>query len=558
MRRPVVAIKSFQDRREDLELAWLAGPKETPLADWQIHAATRPLSSDRIDVHHLPIGALPVLSPGRCYTDGIASTVPVRGEMATIRIENVADGEEVPAACIPTTLYSVPEHPLRYQRLYHYKVGHLDILVPTIELVRFLFLHNKTMANAVMRCGALMELFQPEPLRLGGHLHLRFTKLMPASALSRGFVQEFAWTGVHEDGRKSWDSVWERSAGRKFVSFDPPPLRDSEWLVRWVRHGDTALVLEIYQASGKTHPCDTLSFSHPSIRRKLTFRPKASPDVGEDLEEDQPREINDYIVDECSGGSRTDVHQSVLPGPFKVSSFDREIKITKVVETVPTKDDREVGGNGESEAPPASRRKRASASIRRQRIRVPASLAEAGFNATLPPVEFELLEPAEPGFVGELKPLLDALRLMKEDLPAVSIAVSLCSLKRGRAFSMSGRHRRPCLVAVIRPPSQGPLVLLDVDHSGGWKLASLLLKYREGLPFRAIEERVKDLLDNLVGNGGKWQASERIPSIPDCACVRLPRILRRHARINELAYRKVWAARLAEWLGIADLRLSNL
>lgn len=557
MRRPVVAIKSFQDRREDLELAWLAGPKETPSAGWQIHAATRPLSSDRIDVHRLPIGALPVLSPGRCYTDGIASTVPVRGEMATIRIENVADGEEVPAACIPTTLYSVPEHPLRYQRLYHYKVGHLDILVPTIELVRFLFLHNKTMANAVMRRGALMELFQPEPLRLGGHLHLRFTKLMPASALSRGFVQEFAWAAVHEDGRKSWDSVWERSVGRKFVSFDPPPLRDSEWLVRWVRHGDTALVLEIYQASGKTHPCDTLSFSHPSIRRKLNFRPKASLDIGEDLEGDQPREINDYIVDECSEGSRTDVHQLVLPSPFKVSSFDREIKITKVVEAAPSKNDQEVGGNDESEVPLVGRRKRASASIRRHRIRVPASLAEAGLNATLPPVEFELLEPADPGFVGELKPLLDVLRLMKEDLPTVSVAVSLCSLKRGRAFSMSGRHRRPCLVALIRPPSLGPLVLLDVDHSGGWKLASLFLKCREGLPFRAIEENIEKLLSGLVDNGGLWPASGHDAFPQDCVCIRLPRILRRHERMEEVGYQRLWAARLIEWLGLDELRSSH-
>ncbi len=557
MRRPVVAIKSFQDQREDLELAWLAGPIQTPLAGWQIHAATRALSSDRIDVHHLPIGALPFLSLGRCYIDGIAGTVPVRGEMATIRIENVAGGEEVPAACIPTTLYSVPEHPLKYQRLRRYKVDRLNVLIPTIELVRFLFLHNKTMANAVMRRGALMELFQPEPLRLGGHLHLRFTKLMPASALSRGFVQEFAWTAVHEDGRKSWDSVWEQSASRKYVSFNPPPLSDSEWLVRWVRHGNTALVLEIYQASGKTHPCDTLSFSHPSMRRKLTFRPKASPGIGEDLDQDQPREINDYVVDECSEGSRTDVHQSVLPGPFKASSFDREIKITKVVEIVPSKDHREVESNVESEATQASRRKRTSASVRRHRIRVPASLAEAGLSATLPPVEFELLEPADPGFVGELKPLLDALRLMKEDLPAVSIAVSLCSLKRGRAFSISGRHRRPCLVAVIRPPSRGPLVLLDVDHSGGWKLASLLLKCREGLPFRAIEENIEKLLNGLVDNGGLWPASEHGTFPRDYVCIRLPRILRRHARMEEVGYQRVWAARLIEWLGLDELRSSN-
>ena len=126
------------------------------------------------------------------------------------------------------------------------------------------------------------------------------------------------------------------------------------------------------------------------------------------------------------------------------------------------------------------------------------------------------------------------------------MAMSLCALKRGRTISVTGHHRRPCLIAVLWPPASPPLVLMDVDHASGFSLSSLALLYVKHLPFREIEKHIKALLDGMVDNHGHWNTNLADAFADVCECTRMPRVLRHRERIDQKAYWKTWAMRLDE------------
>lgn len=542
-------IDAFEKIGEDLELVWLAGFVDSTEKGWQVRAATRGIESDNVVTHLLPIGLLSVLPLGRCYTGGDPTGLMLHGDISQFRIPNVADGEEVSAECIPPDLFPVKGRTRKVQRLLRYRVNGFEVLVPIIELIRSLFVHNKTMANALMHSSGLTELCRPELPGFHSDLHLHFTDKMPVKILTRPFVAEFAWTAVNPDARRSWGSVATLSKGKEYVSFHPPSLLNSTWTVRWERDGNTALVLEILHITGKCHPCDVLHYSHPSMRKAVSFRPKNLTGRQEDTDEPPPvREVRDYVVDDRATGSRIDAHQSALPVMSKFSSFDREIEITKVAEitakepTCSSDDEGDESGTGDRKPPPEV--------VARRRVRVAASVGEEEAGATLPPIEFHLLEPADPDYLGELEPLIGALHIMAKMLPTVKMAMSLCALKRGRTISVTGHHRRPCLIAVLWPPASPPLVLIDVDHAGGVSLSSIVLRYAHSLPFRAMEEHITALLDGLVDHHGRWNERSAESFADVCECIRLPRVLRHRERIDQKAYWKSWAMRLAERLGL--------
>jgi hypothetical protein len=161
-------------------------------------------------------------------------------------------------------------------------------------------------------------------------------------------------------------------------------------------------------------------------------------------------------------------------------------------------------------------------------------------------IEFELLEAAAvdytrlPGAADRCPPTDGCLA---SDL---TIAMALCVLKGDRAFSYAGQHRRPCLVATIRPQARPPMVLLDVDHGDDVPLSSMLLTFHRPVPFREMEAPIKALLDRLVVNSGRWDPSVLEPFADACGYVRLPRVLRHQKRMG--------SGRLSQGLGYAPDR----
>jgi hypothetical protein len=548
-------IKAFLDEGEDLELLWLAGLLRDPAGGWLVRTVTRGIESKLIKSWRLPIGLLPLLAPGRCFSGGDPMTTFLRGEIAQIRIGNLADGEEVTSAAVPPEIFPAEGQKQGVQRLLRYRMDGVDILAPALELIRYLFIHNKTMANALMRPGGIMELFRPERIGFHEQLDLRFTAKMPVFSLTRTFVAEFAWIAIHPDGRRSWDSVSSLSAGQRYVTLRPPPLLNSDWSVRLIHWGNTALVLEILSATGKRHPCNALSYSHPSIRGSVPVRQEGMNPDAESLagQLSKTREIRDYVVDDKATGSRIDVRQSSLAALSKASIFDRKIEITKMAGIASSTIGREPDLAAKSRLARAAREHLATQKITRHRVRVTASVAEESVDATLPPIDFKLLEPADPGYLGGLDGFIRVLRLMANMLSNVEIGMALRSLKRGRAFSMAGRYRRACLIAVLRPLGRPPLVMIDVDHSGQYALSTLVLKYRRPCTFREIEDHIATLLGGVVDNSGRWNTGLADDFADACGCARLPKVLRRQDRLDDEGYLKVWALRLIGQLGLEDL-----
>ena len=63
-------INAFAKQKEDLEVVWLAGFVESAEKGWQVRAVTRGIETDDVVIHLLPIGLLPLLPLGRCYSCG--------------------------------------------------------------------------------------------------------------------------------------------------------------------------------------------------------------------------------------------------------------------------------------------------------------------------------------------------------------------------------------------------------------------------------------------------------------------------------------------------------
>ncbi|MBK3776923.1 hypothetical protein GAY31_22690 [Azospirillum brasilense] len=535
-------VRQFLKHADALEVFWLVGFQEDVQRGWLVLTVTHDLETGKLKLWQLPIGMLPLLAPGRVFIQGCQSRTPHRGRSLVLRVDDVGAAEEVTTTAIPPEVFSFGKPPAGIQHLLRYRQGERVILVPTVEMVRYLFLHNKTMANALMRPAGIMELFSPEAPGFHPELHLRFTRGMPRNCLSDAFASEFAWTAVEPEGRRSWDSVRERTLGEKFVSITPPRLLEAVWVVRALEWEETVLVLEIHSMTGKHFPCDLLRYSHPSIREVQPFRPvglkSRHQNENSSLLSAAPAFAHDPIIDVAATGSRTNVHQTALHIPAKMGTFDRAVPVERVVlgARPSTSSDQDASAREQSR----SRRDRPNA----QRQRIGVSVAEDDSSASLSPIEFRLLEPAEPNDAGELEPMMTVIRLMAKELPGVHVASSLCLLKPGRAFSMVGRRRRPCLIAIFTPKTQIPLVLVGVDHSGEHALSSVALTYLRPCNFSEMETHLAALLDGLVDNCGRWEMDALGKNLSSVSVKRFRRVLRCRDRLNDDSYLNAWAARL--------------
>lgn len=176
------------------------------------------------------------------------------------------------------------------------------------------------------------------------------------------------------------------------------------------------------------------------------------------------------------------------------------------------------------------------------------SVADISTAPDLPPLSFRILEPAPPGYLGELEPLIETLKRMREMvLPSTQFASALCMLPEGKAISRIGRFRRPCLIAKITPADAPPVVLLELDHAGDLSLSALALQLATSVDYDRIESSVHMVLESLDGNG-HWPSDVESIGKPGFSVSRIVRLLRVQARVDQADYQTEWAARLKEKL----------
>jgi hypothetical protein len=532
---------------EPVEMYWLAGLVEKE-SGWFVRAAMRGVESGRYSKVELPIGLLPILSLGRVFARGEQQSLPARGLIGQATISDTSECEEITSAAIPAGLYSFDRRGSGIQRLLRYRTAQGDVLIPTIELVRFLFLHNSTLAHAIVRPGALNLLFHPEAPGYQPVLTLRFTSKLPKRCLSHQFAQEFAWIALDPGARRAWDRVYLQSLGKEYVSFTPPQLRNSVWKFRGVQQGNQWLVLELLHLTGKHHPCDELYYGHPSMKEVIRSKANVGRKPGADTNgDDVSREhfVYDYELDDGQDGAKT--HGEKATDIYsKQSEFDRSITVEKLL----IKLDRP-GGNLATE--PVS----TAGPMVEVRKTIMVSSGDQRLSATLPPLEFKLLKPASWDCAGDLSALAGTVQEMAQRKPQIQFGMSLCYLKTGRVFSMANRKPRVGLVVTIMPPGYPPIVLLDVERTGDVALSLIALRFRRLATFDVVEASVQRSLDGLVDASGHWdhEIEQELSNV--CVCERMPKMLTPRNKADAEGQTALWAMKLLYRLGLEGAPVSS-
>ncbi len=524
---------------EVLQLYWLAGLQKNAKNDWLLNVVTRGESSGGFVMWKLPIGLFPVLALGYTFHDGQLDKITY-GEYADVIIPNLAEGQETDSSAIPAELYPFYGWSSGVQRLFRYEVGRVEYLIPAMELIRSLFLHNKTLANYIMQPGGIMTLYRPIMPGYSSRLQLDFTQKMPVRSLKRPFLLEFAWLAVDPEGRRSWDSVYERSVNQRFMTFDPPELRNCKIKFRGVREKNRWLIMEIIEIAGKNVPCDILYYSHPSLKTDVSVQMPRGELITRKKRgvssEDSP-----FTVDIESSGSKTDVNQPALQLMTRSSIFEREVEVFVVkngnrIRYRKVGDLAGIGGFNEN----------INVNVRSGVAKIPpkkVSVAPESQFDNLAPLEFQLLTIESKESSEDLMRLMQVIREMANRLVKVDVLMALCRLPVGRSFSMIGNRQRLCLVAVLFQKGSHPIVLLDVEHRKNTALSTLLIRYKGELSLQDIEGHVLALLGGVDRRGGHWDLAVKPPCPADYEPLRkvMRPVLARRTREAENYF---WAEKL--------------
>lgn len=508
-------IPQFNVGANPIETYWLAGLLQHDDGACSLRAALKNIDDHQFHLSILPIGLLPILSHGQVYSAGKLMTLSAKGIITTEVIADLSKFEEITSSEIPEDLYSFHGRQAGTQRLLRYTTQDAEIYIPTIELIRYLFLHNRALANALMRPSALTMLYRPDLPGFKKELYLEFTKEMPVRSISNKFAQEFAWLAFDIEARKSWDSVYLQSKGKEYLTLSPPPLQNSQLRFRGLKTGNKWLVLEILAMTGRHQPCEKLIYSHPQLQRRRII--KREEPVGEpgakskDDSKDQPKKYEyEYKLESGSNGAQSLAKQKALEEVTKLTDFDKAIVVEKMFVDVEATN----ANPQSSENPPAKKEQKT----------VWVSAAEQGINAEVPPIEFKVLTPASWDIVGDLEGTVKTIERLSTFCPSANIAMSLCHLKSGRAFSMANRLPRVALVVVVETDANPPVVLIDVERTGVPALSVQMLRFKQQVAFDCIESHIKTILDGLVDLSGHWNKSIQVGAIQHCELERLPKM----------------------------------
>ena len=542
-------VRSLANEPGDLTLRWLNGITKGPGNRRQVAALF--LKDDGETVfRRLPFGMLPFLMPGFVVSRGEVLTTRRGGKQGRAIIPDLSAPEIVTVHdALPRRHYDLGGHTGGSHRILRYQSRDWAILIPEMELIRFLFLHGKVMAHAILQPMGLMDLaITPTP----GSYHeilIEFQAGMPHALTGPEFVKEFAWLAIHPDGRRAWDSVLRLSQGQQSLMLEPPPLKNCRVSFRGVAQNNVWLVLEILVLSGRSLPASIITWTHPSEReREEDAKGEADSEgsEGETAGENRPRKVREELIDD-QAGSQQDVNQAVILLGGKRGEFETLAWVKKVLSPPRS---RSGGAPGSAEQPGTSRKKRIDAgcpsdpSLPPVTVAEPVSVGETAIADGLPPVEVSMLETMDWDAAGDLALLVKVLQQVENLQPDVTLTVSLVALKTG-AGAITRHGPRACLVAVFTSSVRYPSVLLDVDHSnlpGG--LSGLLLCYRQEVVLADMERQVKLLLDRMVDLSGRWDESAEQVVSHYATVQRLPKLARMTKKGNDADYIKKWAKRL--------------
>lgn len=525
---------------DPVEIYWLAGFHRTENNEWKVRTVYRSKRTGELMPVLEPIGMLPMLSLGIWFDHGVLRTDALPGELGETVIPNVGEPEILTSAELPPELYAFPEGRAGNQRLLRYRTAMGDVLIPAIELVRALFVHNRALALALMRPAGLEQLIVPMEPGHGDVATLKFTKEMPQSSIGHDLAMNVAWTALEGDARRAWDSVLRLSEGQNYVLLEPPPIRNSVWTFRGIQHGNQWLVLELQYVGGREVPFQALEYTHPGFRKAIRIGSESRKDAGV-RQATRPGKgsppTKDYDVDDGEGGSTSYRGAQVAELVRPKAAFKSNIKVVKLQKDVERKT-----GEGSSD------RRRLPRDKGSQTIQV--TTGERAGKAKLPPLEFKTIALAPLARIGDLEALDETVRYMRDRLPDTHFFMGLVELRRGRAAASVGSSARVAMVVTIRSPRKPPIVVIDMERSGIAALSLMSMHFSVGTTEDQLESAVQMMLDSWAESGGSWSSEVEKELVGRCECLRLPKVLVPRGYFAEFA--KGWASRLMQKLGLVD------
>ncbi len=553
--RPLIRYKG------DLELRWLTGYYRHPQKGLRITVQFLNHDNGATIVKELPFSMLPFLTPGLVVSRGEVQVARRTGKQLSLMLPDLSMPEEIEAAQLSSlSHFDLSRNRYGDQSILRYQASGTTILIPAIELIRFLFLHSRILAESLLLPSGLMNLaVTPIP---GDYrdIKIEFTERVPRKLLTTEFVQEFAWLSVNPDGRRAWDSISRRSGEGYFLTLDPPPLRNCQLEFRGLERNRHLLVLEILSVTGRHLPAETIQWTHPLIyeksRKKSTNA--SSRSQGSSDRASRPRRQREHIVDGLAE-SLKDNSQDVLRLGGKPGCFSNKAEVAKLFRprknpTLGTAH----GDNGGSQGSPSGTG--VSANLNHPAVvnRLPVSVDNLALLNGLPPVEFSMLEPAAWEHIGSLDFLNAVLQRIESAHEGLTVTRKLCYLKRGTAFSICGDRRRSYLLVLFTFPQCPPRVLIDVDHSNRSGLSGLFLRYDAPVPLADVAAHLKLLLEALVDNYGHWDPIAEAWLSKFVTITRLPKLLRMNERVEDDEYVGRWVQRLSKELHLYQKNLNDV
>ena len=175
-------IKQFARFGEPVEVRWLGRIVKRD-GDWVIAVTIQLLERNERRDLLLPFGLAPELVPGRIYVDGLCTTSVGHGIPGSAIIPKMRECEVVRLGDLPGSIFPNGKPPRSAQPILRYRIGDCDLFVPPIELIRRLFLLEKSLAYAILRIGGLWDLVRYEEPGFFDRRVLHFTEAMPLKAL---------------------------------------------------------------------------------------------------------------------------------------------------------------------------------------------------------------------------------------------------------------------------------------------------------------------------------------------------------------------------------------
>lgn len=274
------------EQGEVVELYWF-GPVKLRDDRWHVVVAFKSQNKDVVLVEY-PWGTLPKFRIGQIYVDGVLQrTAAQEGiiNMATFQSFNMGSfcqGFDMP----PALRYFHKKPQLGTQHLYKITTGSTNYYIPCIELIRFLFVKNRSLAYQLLQPNGLNLIFDRFDVN-NEEVFMALNRRLPDNTITNDLITHLTWMITNTNVLSSWNSVFHllmsdaaqlspnnpnpTSQFKKGLPLrlDLPATNPIQIMYRGIGKRQDILILEILGLVGINIPADRIIYSHPSLKERV-------------------------------------------------------------------------------------------------------------------------------------------------------------------------------------------------------------------------------------------------------------------------------------------------